>query len=1217
MRPLFICLTVLWLSVGISRAGAFSLPIVLEEHLGHVWGSAPFHRTIDLPTAGVLFPDKVVLLNGTAAIPLQLCNAETYADGSLKHADIWFTTDLPAHGTRTFSLQAVENAFVQPHAEIGLRRTGKMWEISNGATAVLLPAGTWTPPVEAVSPTEIAGALAKELGVPAKDGLLPGPLLGIKLPSGKWTALAGIKPAGKCLGYASEVLLPGPIITKIRLTYRFAAEGRYTADIILRAGEPMVRIDEKYVKAGEFVVDFPEIKPTTLGWEGFRPSATGKSVAISYEKPGKVGGALVGYNYVPGGIAPAYALTGDPGGALIGLVSTDTDWLPFPYSQSLEFAVRQPGMLCMQGSLASGQRHWAVFVGKEADFANRTATDQPAALPEKDMTPSEAPSPVTKAFYRWWWQHLVVPLDTVGNWRLTWPEMEKIAFPHTFFSKEDLPGIHTRLQSEPSIVKYLDGTRPGWGTLEGSAGGSKSPAVKNAFARYKANYYPNGVASTYSDVAVAYLITGDTLYLRQLGESLVLADGSESPRDYLNYVVNSALDNDCYFFEDRLSYLNMTDGFFQRMVGMELLLGSDLLTPAERKEMLSRLAFVVYLLNNPMFQPPNYPMGAGEYIGYGQGTPNMKHCLIAVRGMLACMLSNHPDRKQWMDYTLEEYERNIPYSVNSNGVHLESPFYSSRDTMRFGPFWLAMTRAGVSGAIVQKWLNRTKLTYQYLGDMLTPPEPRMGGRRVYQPIGRSSSGVIDPTFIAGVDPWGDTDEAHGRLMRWLWEAEGKPAPNFSGTAGGRDMSLTLLAYSKLLKFKPCETPPLTDKRWEGMGAIFRSQVGTGYESNILFRHDQYCWDLYPVNNGGVYFYGKGAPLCPRFGGYWMGQQGQCDMMTEPFGNRVFFSQGSNYSIGAMTEYASLGKLADMAVGVTGEKDWTRSVLFAKDLDRDDPVYLLVRDDVSRAEAKSYLHWWVMSKDVQPNGLEKPGVVPTRNTDAQWYANLGKNWANALKAGAGAPPPEDPDHATEAPAGTPVVPTPPVLKGQVQHFTGQCGVDVDLFIAQPVDPVILTDAAGVGPGLSYCVNQKLFEYQQLVRIEQPAGKPFLTLLTPRWPGSVAPSYRTIAGGAGVAISQPNREDRLFLSTVAVTYQDTLVTFTGRLGFVRKGGASPLRLMVANGRISADGITLTSEQPAALCYDGTKILLYGAKGITPAAVQLAPEMKKVPVTLVSGE
>jgi len=444
-------------------------------------------------------------------------------------------------------------------------------------------------------------------------------------------------------------------------------------------------------------------------------------------------------------------------------------------------------------------------------------------------------------------------------------------------------------------------------------------------------------------------------------------------------------------------------------------------------------------------------------------------------------------------------------------------------------------------------------------------------------------------------------------MRWAWEQQGKPSADIMGSTGGRNIALTLLAFSQ--PAQPLADTPLRSRRYEGMGAIFRSHPEGDYESNVLFRHDGFCWDLYAVNNGAVYFYGKGAPLLPRFGGYWGHGHGGAWMMDLPFGNRLEFASGNNNCFGSTTAFAALGPVADYTAGATNDTHWARAVLFSKDADRDDPVYLLVRDDVSRPDAATSVNWWIMTRNVAPEGLAKPGVVPINITHEEWVRNMGKNWANALKAKPRAPAPENPDDAPTPPAAPE---TMPVLTGQRHHFPGMCGVDVDLFIAAPADPHILTDAASTGK-IPYCQAPGLYETQQLVRISQPAGKPYLTLITPRWPDSARPTYRTIADGAGVAVSSPGREDRLFLGADPITYNDAVVQIAARGGFARKGGALPLRLMVLDGAITAGGITLAAKEPAALVYDGKAITLYCAKGVEPD-VTLAPALRGTKITRV---
>ena len=1151
MRASALCLVLMTLHSSafhsLAAEPAFEREIRIEEHLGHAWAEALMHRRFSVPQQGLLYAGHVELLSDGEPVPMQLDNIDVYPDGSLRDAEVWFRTDLPANGARVFVLRATKRKAKFPKTDLVLQRDGNLIEMSNARTAARLPAGKWVLP-EANAGGVIGSGLAVHLGLADHVDHLPAPLLGVRTASSKWTAgayltetetfdfeIPVIQPipevaAGQFLGYETEVLAQGPLFHRARVTYRFEGDGEYAMTLTLRSQEPLVRIDERYRKAGAVWFDLgASLKPSFGAYlsNGVRPG--NGTLPVDYENPGLVS-LFIGWDGYYRRVAPALALMGDPSGDCLGLVSTDPDWLFFPYNQALHVMTAPGERLLAKASLTSGQRHWAFFVGKTADF------------PKPDLD-----------FYRWWYQNVAFPLDKIANWDLVWDGMTDLEFPHTFFDKDELPGIRKNLQADPVIAGFVKGRKP-------------------------------HQSRSLTDAATVALFSGEPGDMEALKEAF-LKDS------YIDVLPKAFLDEPGLFHNNYFNYMQITDEFLKRYVGIELMLGSGMLTPEQHRRTLTQIAFAVHLMDDLMYWPPNYPYNPHKdefYPVYVQGTPNQKTCYITGRGISACMIRSHPRFRKWIERCLAEFDRVVSDAVAPSGAHLESPFYSSRDTMRFGPFWAAVTRAGVEAPQVEVWLPRIKRCFQYMSDMLTVREPRMGGRRVYHPVGRSSPGVIDPTMMIAAEPFGRDDLEFRRRMRWCWEEQGQPSPYVMGNTGGRDMSLTLLAFSRLSGVRPSDTPPLKSVRYEGLGAILRSQVGTGFESNVLFRHDPFAWNLYEGNNGAVYFYGKGAPLLPRFGGYWMGQLGQPNLMSIPFGNRLVFEQGESPdwtdALGNLTDYASLGAIADYASGITRDRHWRREVLFAKDLDRDDPVYLLVRDGVHRPGSKSFLHWWVMSKQVQPDGLEKPGVVMIKGNDQAWLSKLGKNWKDA-----------------------------PKLEGQFQHFAGHCGVDLDLFIAAPAKPKIVTDAVCVGPGMAYCVSRKLYDAQQLIRIEQSAGEGYLTLLRPRWPGSEAPQYRTIADGAGVAVTSNGREDRLFLAKEQTSCRDEIVEFEGRAGFARVGGAAPVRLMVVNGRISAKGLTLATPKHAALLYDGKEVTVHCSAEATDVDVTLSPELKGVKIRI----
>src|SRR5262249_22520454 len=141
----------------------------------------------------------------------------------------------------------------------------------------------------------------------------------------------------------------------------------------------------------------------------------------------------------------------------------------------------------------------------------------------------------------------------------------------------------------------------------------------------------------------------------------------------------------------------------------------------QRHALLTKLAFMTYVMHEPEWQPPIHMPDGSRPEGYGQGTPNQKHCAFSCRAMAACMLTNHPMKKDWVKFAMDELRPHYEMTIAASGALLESPFYSSRDTMRYAPFWSAMTRAGVAEVApdYKQWMDRPKKAFQYLADMLT------------------------------------------------------------------------------------------------------------------------------------------------------------------------------------------------------------------------------------------------------------------------------------------------------------------------------------------------------------------------------------------------------------------------------------------------------------------------------------------------------------------
>jgi len=148
----------------------------LEEHLGYGWASDVVHRAVDCP-AGTLFPGKTALAIDGQPVPSQLARVLTHPDGSLRSAEVWFRTDLPAKGKRVCELRHVEPGAVPAATDLRLVSAGAGLELANARTAVRLPAGTWATPADALSAVTDISASASRRRLPALLFVIDGFLL--------------------------------------------------------------------------------------------------------------------------------------------------------------------------------------------------------------------------------------------------------------------------------------------------------------------------------------------------------------------------------------------------------------------------------------------------------------------------------------------------------------------------------------------------------------------------------------------------------------------------------------------------------------------------------------------------------------------------------------------------------------------------------------------------------------------------------------------------------------------------------------------------------------------------------------------------------------------------------------------------------------------------------------------------------------------------------
>jgi hypothetical protein len=166
---------------------------------------------------------------------------------------------------------------------------------------------------------------------------------------------------------------------------------------------------------------------------------------------------------------------------------------------------------------------------------------------------------------------------------------------------------------------------------------------------------------------------------------------------------------------------------------------------------------------------------------------------------------------------------------------------------------------------------------------------------------------------------------------------------------------------------------------------------------------------------------------------------------------------------------------------------------------------------------------------------------------------------------------------------------------VYHFDGQVKVDMDVFVHTPRQFVATTGTYGheqqpygrlTGFDPQWHPDGKLGERQTLLRIGQPAGKPYLVVLYPRLAAIDTPAtFERIGDGDDVVrVTTPLSTDTIILADQAVPHEVDGVTVTSHAAVIR--------------RYRDGGLTVTNlEGPATVSIAGKAIA--GAGGFTVRA------------------
>ena len=570
------------------------------------------------------------------------------------------------------------------------------------------------------------------------------------------------------------------------------------------------------------------------------------------------------------------------------------------------------------------------------------------------------------------------------------------------------------------------------------------------------------------------------------------------------------------------------------------------LTDDDRRQLRARMAFCAHKLADLDW----YPRGTGFHLG----NLNMPPRAEAALGIAACTIPTHPHARQWTDRARKHCIDALAEQTFPGGAWQECPRYQFFSMRPFVELALAINYAGFPSFLADENFRQAM---RFAVRLLSPRDPRFGYRTLAE-LGNTGSGEGMAAFGHLAAATVEIDPEFSREMQWAWNEAGR--------------FVHLLSQRQSVDpGLPAAKPDLSSRRYPGFGAILRAHDDSDRETWLTF-HEGACDGHYEGGSqGSFHLYAKGVPLCLDFGSLYD------PIVRRPYmHNRISVDHECHDDVcGDVTLFGTLPG-ADMVRGkITIDKLWPAP----EDPWRD---HAEMRHNMKQPSRAISPHCWqrnlVFVKDDEPLGpnylvvRDEFSDEPTPPTD--WNV-----WclAETLE-----------------------------VRGQRAHFQGQFDVDLDVFVAHPAEPDVVTGAWAHSYLQDFRNRQQVdyhtfyspfeqayerimkrpFQEKQLVfRLRQGPGEGYLVVLFPRLRDEAPPRFDTLTDACGVRVASGAWEHTILLPENGSAKVDDL-EFTGPVAVLKQQADGRIDLSLpGGGRFRNSRIQMDAKGPAELRLDPT--------------------------------
>ena len=789
----------------------FSRDIRLTDVLDHKWVDELVTYPLDFPAKqAALNSVRLYDVEGKKEVPFQLSGVVFHDEQRqfVKSAVLaFFVDELPAQGARTYTVLWDPGAFasaIQPAA--ALKETdlkAETFEVTNGLFSVRLAGEKrFDPPVEAAT--------------------VPGPFRGFKGPDGVWRATSLFVTDTKLLGWKGELVEQGPLWKLYRVRFEFDGDRFYELELKMLPDRPYAYVTERNnfrLRLAELPCPWSDPSGHMAHGKSYARWAVADQLRILLKE-----NFDPDICYTPETFCYAFAqdpLKHDAVNVWTAIrpvfPSVDAPWLG-AYStdekkNDLVAIVGRDAAHWEYPDSSINPRHLSPGVNAEIHFV-----DEPGEHAYYRI-------PVARAVRHW--------LLAVGNKRewtqLRYPGGDQNRYPYLAY-------LRTKVCDLP-LNKVKDWHLDWEQKLPGEPRLFVSPAQAEAlWKRIEAHepfkpYLPQ----------VKALLTGEG------GTKTVGSVGAHTGGNFVDLLL-------------RVGY----SGFVQsisiarpmRSVAEALDYNARTLDPAEVAQKRREMAFLVSVLTDGDYWQYAWNPGRTSYLA------NFGSDLYLAVGLMALVLPDHPNSKQWLQYTLGELNKEFTYYISPDGAGEENiANYYLWVWRQFTPLLGALKHNGIFDAATHP---RYQAACRFWIEILTPPQANLAAYTTPAPIKPEERRRRIP-------PFGD----HGFNNNECLELGGQ-------TGILRDVNPQLAAESAWAWWETCRQKPAThmgvvphvlvadptvaprvpvlaSRRLRGFGAVLRNHFPSDKETFLAIKASRIYSHHHP-DEGGIHLFGRGVPI---------------------------------------------------------------------------------------------------------------------------------------------------------------------------------------------------------------------------------------------------------------------------------------------------------------------------------------------------------------------